>query len=104
MAKVVGPLFSLAASGTYRDEFVFRTTAGTTYVSKLPKITKERSMPQLQQQQKVKEMQLGWWSLTQSQRNIWAWGANQQGLKGYTYFWREWFIQGIVPPNVPIMP
>jgi len=104
MATVIGPLFSLAASGTYREEFVFRTGAGKTTVSKRPKITAERSMAQKAQTQKVLEMQAGWASLSPALKNSWSFNAQSWGRTGYTHFWGQWFAQNIVPPALPVIP
>jgi len=104
MAKVIGPLFSLAASGTYRGEIVFRTYGGQTSVSTKPVNSKERSVGQKDVASKVEYMSAAWSGLPGAVKNQWKSASGGTGKNGYQLFWSEWFIQSIVSPDLPLIP
>ena len=104
MAKVIGPLFSLAASGTYRDEFVFRQTVNGPVVSNLPRQIGSRSPSQIAQAEAVKSMAAAWTALPTLQKNAWTACAAQTSKTGYALFWAEWFFQEVVTPDLPLIP
>lgn len=104
MAKVTGPLFSLAAHGTYRGQLVFRTDANGTRVSKPLTITKPRSLGQQQVAQNVADMALTWTALSAPDKSDWAVCGATFGLTGYQLWWREWFLQGSSIGTPPVIP
>ncbi len=104
MAKVTGPLFSLAAHGTYRGQLVFITRASGTHVAKpLPPVG-PRSLGQQQTAQKVKDLSAEWTALVPADKTAWAVCGALVGLTGYQLWWREWFLQGSSTGNNPIKP
>ena len=104
MAKVDGPLFSLAAHGTYRGQLVFKTRAGGTHVAKpLPPVG-PRSLGQQQTAQKVKDLSTAWSALDSATKTSWATCGATFSLTGYQLWWREWFAQGSSPGSPPAIP
>ena len=104
MAKVTGPLFSLAASGTYRDELVFKTNSLGTYVSKPAAPPRIRSLGQQQTSQKVSDLSVTWSALAPATKTIWAVCGATFSLTGYQLWWREWFLQGSSIGTPPVSP
>ncbi len=102
MVRVIGPLFSLGASGTYRDELVFRQKNGGTIVSCRPQITAERSQAQIDHIQKVKDLSYSWGQLTQQDRDQWATCGALVAINGYRYYWQQWFLQGSTLASLPV--
>lgn len=104
MTKVLGPLFSLAASGTYRRSLVFRTRQSGTHVARLPATTAPRSPGQTAHALKISEMSSTWMSLTPAEKAAWASCGAQSSLTGYQLYWREWIAQGATPAAPPLNP
>lgn len=104
MAKVDGPLFSLAAHGTYRGQLVFRTNANGTTVGKPFTPPATRSLGQQQTAQKVADLSVTWTALSSGDKSDWAACGATFDLTGYQLWWREWFAQGSSigsPPTIP---
>ncbi len=104
MAKVTGPLFSLAAHGTYRGELVFKTGANGTHVAKPPLVTAPRSLAQTQTAQKVADLNAAWSALAPATQAAWSACGVSFSLTGHRLWWREWFLQGSSPGNPPVSP
>ena len=104
MAKATGPLFSLAAHGTYRRELVFRTRGQITTVSKPQSYKAPRSVPQLNAQQKVRYMQAEWRTTPDATKTAWKTRAVTLQMSGYNLYWREWIRQFCTPGNPPTIP
>lgn len=104
MARVTGPLFSLAAHGTYRAELVFRTNAHGTHVARPALATATRSLAQIQTAQTVSDLNAAWSALAPATKTAWAICGATFSLTGHQLWWREWFAQGSSPGNPPISP
>ncbi len=104
MVSVVGPLFSLSASGTFKKALVFSVRNGKTVVGSTPTITLKRSSEQLLHSQKVRELSQYWSSLPELTKTLWSDGALGYGGNGYRYFWAEWFLQNSTSQNPPVLP
>lgn len=104
MAKVTGPLFSLAAHGTYRGALVFKTDARGTHVAKPPLAPATRSLAQTQTAQKVADLNAAWSALAPATKTAWSVCGATFSLTGHRLWWREWFLQNSSPGNPPIKP
>ena len=104
MTKVIGPLFSFAASGTYRGELVFRTKANGTHVARLPRVTAPRSPAQLAHADNVAVMSQQWKLLDAPTKAAWAACGATFSINGYQLWWREWIAQGSSLGNNPVSP
>jgi len=104
MVDVVGPLFSLAASGTFRKSLVFSTRNGKTVVSSTPVTSIYRSPEQELHTEKIKEMSAVWRSISPNNKILWATDATSYDGNGYRYFWAEWFLQSSTTANPPVLP
>lgn len=104
MTKVIGPLFSLSASGTYRGQFVFRTRAGATFVATLPSDLPARTAGQVAHAQNISDMSAAWSAESQPTRDIWIACALTMGKIGYQLWWEQWIIQGSSTGDNPISP
>jgi hypothetical protein len=104
MTKVIGPLFSLSASGTYRNSIQFNARNGMTFV-RAPRIPiKNRSLGQVSHASSVSDMAKSWSLLSSSVKAQWGLCGVPDGLSGYQVYWREWFIQFSDTNNPPVKP
>lgn len=104
MPTVKGPLFSVAASGTYQGLLMFRTAGGKTTVGRPGETNKPRSPAQIQHSARIQEMAEYWSDMTEQDRQPWKTKAEGYGMSGRALFWREWINQGSTagnPPNLP---
>lgn len=104
MVKVIGPLFSVSASGVFKDELEFRTGGGKTTVAKRRRNEKPRSTAQQAQSSRFAQAVSGWKQQTNAQRNAWRSAAVGTGLCGYQLFISEYQSQLITPPALPVPP
>lgn len=104
MPKVKGPLFSLTASGTFRDILVFRSRAGEeTTVARPARFNPTRSPAQEQQAGRFSDAVSGWRDLTTENKADWKAAASGSGINGYQLYLREYQLQGITPPAQPTL-
>lgn len=102
MAKVVGPLFSLTASGNFRGLMEFRT--GEVIVGS-PKTQKPpRSPAQQAQAARFQTAVEAWRDLSEADQTNWKTAGASRGLSGYQIYVSEYLIQGITPPGQPLLP
>lgn len=104
MPKVKGPLFSLQASGTFRDALEFRTVNGQAIVGGTKGKTPPRSPAQQAQSARFKAAVAGWQALDQSTKNAWRTAATSTGMTGYQLYLSEYQTQNTVPPGQPAIP
>lgn len=104
MPTVKGPLFSVAASGTYQGLLMFRTGGGKTTVGRPGASNKPRSAAQVQHSARVQEMAAYWSEMPEPDRMPWKAAAEAFGMNGRSLFWREWMAQGSTPENPPNLP
>ena len=100
MAKVKAPLFSLAASGTFRG-MEFRTGGGETIVAAPREIQAQRRPAQVAQNQRFKTALQAWTALEQEEKAGWIAAATGTGMSGYKFYIAEYLNQNIIPPNQP---
>ncbi len=103
MAKVKGPLFSLAASGSFRG-MEFRTGSGETTVAAPRTVGVSRRPGQVAQNQRFKTALEAWGALSQEQKAGWIASATGTGMSGYKLYISEYLNQNIYPPNQPLLP
>ena len=104
MARVVGPLFSLGASGEFRNAMEFRTGGGKTVVTGIRNPPNNRTPAQLAQAQRFQDAINGWRGLSTPEKANWATSAQGTGFSAYQLFLSEWFTQNIYPPDTPTPP
>lgn len=104
MTKTVGPLFSLSASGTYREQLVFRTRDGATYVATRPSKLPPRSAGQNSHNQNISDMASSWTDLPPATKDDWDTCGATFGKSGYRLWWEQWIIQGSSPGSPPVSP
>lgn len=100
MAKVVGPLFSISASGNLSDLFTYHQRATDNVVTRQPKSTKPHTALQLAHQTKVAEMRSAWNALNSTTKATYK-AAAPAGYGGGRWFFHQWFAQAINPPDLP---
>lgn len=104
MVRVIGPLFSVSASGVFNDQMEFRTGSGKTTVCK-PRVNKKaRSTAQKAQSDRFKVAVAGWHALTNAGRQSWRTAATGTGMSGYQLYISEYQSQLIQPPAQPSPP
>lgn len=104
MTKVKGPLFSLAASGTFKNEMEFRTGNGKTIVTSTRKVKPPRSEAQLAQAEKFGRSITAWQGLSPEVKAAWKAEGVMAKLTGYQLFISEYASQNIQPPSLPVIP
>lgn len=104
MPKVKGPLFSVSASGTYRDALEFRTQGAQTTVAAPRRMAAPRSPAQQDQAARFALAIQGWREATPILKDAWKSAAAPLGLTGYQYYLSEYANQGVQPPGQPIIP
>jgi hypothetical protein len=104
MPRVKGPLFSLAASGTFDNKLEFRTTAAGPVVAKIRKANPNRTPAQEAQAERFALAVAGWRGAGIPVRDAWRNAATPLGLIGYRYFLAEWMAQNITAPDLPVIP
>lgn len=103
MTRVVGPLFSLSASGLFQGIIEFRTGGGRTIAAAPKAYIPPRTAAQAEQTNRFKDAISGWRALDETTRNGWVTRA-PAGTSGYRYYLSEYFAQNIIPPDQPIYP
>jgi hypothetical protein len=104
MARIVGPLFSLKASGTYCKALSFRMNGDkcSSYLRTAKNV--HRSALQNAVCAKVSAMSKAWNSLTPEQITDWNQCGETRGMIGRNLFWSEWFAQNVQSGEWPIIP
>jgi hypothetical protein len=102
--RVSGPLFSLGASGTLAGTLTYRTSSAMSTVA--PKSAKARvaSVAQQAHRARVQAGMQSWKAQAPAVREQWKDAAAGGALTGYNVWVREWVLQGVEPPNVPVLP
>lgn len=103
MTRVIGPLFSLSASGLFQGIVEFRTGGGRTIAAAPKAYIPPRTAAQAEQTNRFKDAISGWRALTDDQKTGWTVRA-PAGTTGYRFYISEYFLQNIIPPNQPIYP
>ncbi len=104
MVRIVGPLFSIAASGTYRGCILFKTRQGSTFAAGPPAVPASRSALQRAHAAAVGVMASFYTSLSVADRAAWDLSAGAAGIPTYRHYWREWFAQGSSSSSPPSPP
>lgn len=103
MAKVKGPLFSLAATGEFRGMH-FRTADGATTVAAPREITTPRRPAQVAQSSRFKMATAAWSALDTTEKALWKASAAPLSISGYNLYVSEYINQNITPPGQPNRP
>lgn len=104
MVRVKGPLFSVSASGVFKDELEFRTANGQTVVGKRRAKPATRSAAQQAQSARFAESVSGWQALDSGQKQAWKTAAQGTGMTGYQLYLSEYQAQLIQAPAQPVPP
>lgn len=103
MTRVVGPLFSLSASGVFQGIIEFRSGGGRTIAAAPKAYVPPRTTAQAEQTNRFKDAISGWRALNEDQKTGWAVRA-PAGTTGYRFYLSEYFAQNISQPGQPIYP
>lgn len=103
MAKVKGPLFSLAATGEFRG-MEFRTGNGETTVAAPREITAPRRPAQVAQSNRFKIATSAWRELDTAEKDLWKTSAAPLSISGYNLYVSEYINQNVTPPGQPNRP
>lgn len=104
MPKVIGPLFSIGASGTFRNELEFRSNGTDTKVYAARKPPATRSTAQQVQAERFRLAVEAWKLADQTTRDDWNAAAVVLPVSGYQYFIQQYQAQAVVPPDLPVVP
>ena len=104
MAKVRGPLFSLAASGTVAHALTYRSNDGYCVATRPPIPTGAPSTWQLAERQTMRDAAAGWASLSANDRAIWSANELPTVRSGWMSFFFEWKTQRVAAGQVPLIP
>ena len=104
MVRVKGPLFSLGASGVFKNKIEFRTGSGRTLATSPRRNKPARSEAQQAQANKFKGAITAWREAGDEVRQAWKSASQLTGLNGYQFFLSEYSAQNINPPDLPVVP
>lgn len=104
MAKVKGPLFSVAASGKFNGVMEFRAGATQTTVHGPRAKGGPRSAAQLAQSLRFGNAVAAWKALDEAGKAAWKTAGAAAGMTGYQLFISEYQTQNISPPGLPTVP
>lgn len=104
MAKVRGPLMSVAASGTYRNLIVFKSGAAGTTAGSPQQLKGRRSVSQLARQVRYQNACQYWQVQTENTKTTWKNTATAYNLNGFQLWVRQYLLQNCTPPAVPDLP
>lgn len=104
MAKVLGPLLSLAASGTLGKTVTYRNTPTRAVALRRVLPMRPPSAAQQGERQKGSWAAASWRALGEYQRLAWgAYGATSE-LPAFAIFLREFIVQGCGQGDTPQLP
>jgi hypothetical protein len=104
MPKLQGPLFSLGASGSIGKTLVFRKTRHGLTVQRWSKPTDPATDAQLPYRAYWSAARDAWRALEAADRATWQQCATSWSLPPFTLFAREYILQRITAPNLPLIP
>jgi hypothetical protein len=91
MAKVIGPLHSLTASGDFGKALTYRRVNGTNVVSEYSSPTDNRSIPQVAHRSGMHDARDAWRALSPSEKQSWNQSAiGIPGTSGYNLFIKDY--------------
>jgi hypothetical protein len=105
MAKIQGPLCSIAASGTLGKIVTFQMSGGISTGRRKPEQRTAASQRQGEQRQRGRECAQAWATLPVQERSEWGAVAALSGLPPFAKFLLEWQVQqvqGGAKPHIPI--
>jgi hypothetical protein len=102
MALVSGPLFSVDASGTYKDALTFSIWKGRNYVRAWFRPTNPKTDAQQAQRQLLADAVSAWHALYSGTKDDWNLAARDvyPPISGFNYYTMQYLLQG-VPPTIP---
>jgi hypothetical protein len=104
MPKLIGPLFSLKASGTLDRLLTFQNYGTRQRVRRYVRQTAPPTPLQTAHRQYVAAIAESWRSLSPLDQDIWRAAAYPLGLGGWPYYWQQYVYQGVTPPDHPYVP
>ena len=91
MAKVVGPLHSLAAHGDFAKQLTFRRVLSNNVVSEYAKPTDRKSSAQTAHRAGMRDARAAWRALSAEQKESWRQKAvGIPGTSGYNLFIKQY--------------
>jgi len=102
MALVAGPLFSVDASGTYKDCLTFSIWKGRNYVRTWFRPTNPKTDLQVAQRTLMQSAVAGWQALYQAVKDTWNVAARDvyPPISGFNYYVMQYLLQA-APPTIP---
>jgi len=104
MPKVIGPLFSLKASGTLSELLTYQNRGTTQRVRRYVRSTAPPSPLQTLHRAEVSAIAASWRSLSPTDQTAWRTASAPLHLGGWSYYWREYVAQEIEAPDHPSIP
>jgi len=104
MAKLVGPLHSLSASGSVGKMHGFRTTKAGAVCARVPSPYKQHTPNMLTNQQTMRDARSAFLSLSVMDLTRWQARATAIRLGLWQTFFTEYRYQRIAPPAMPLIP
>jgi len=104
MAKIQGPAFSLAASGTLAKTIAFQQRAGKSFAQRVPFWLNPATARQALRRAKFAEALVAYATLPSSRRDEWVEAAAIRDRQAQKLFVSEYLIQRATPENLPLIP
>lgn len=104
MARVLSPLFSLAAAGTIAGLVVYRMQRGRPSVQRTPTVSRPATERQRVHRNTFAAASAAWRALDATNRADWSAYAVTIGDQPRRVWLAEWIIQGATATNPPRLP
>jgi hypothetical protein len=104
MAKITGPLFSIAASGRIGPVLCFRTANSRTTAIRAPIPSGGPSPPQIAERARLATCATAWRGLDDDTRSLWDAFALTELRNPWISFSREYILQQCAAPALPLIP
>lgn len=104
MARITGPLFSLAAAGTVGKTLQFRRSAEVQLVQLHPYQPPSASDLQVICRDRMRAARAAWLALSDGDRTLWHYIAHKRRLTDWVCFFAEYQYQNIQAPGAPLIP
>lgn len=104
MPKVTGPLFSLAASGTFRKSLTFMTRGGANIVRGHVVPRDPQTPAQVAHRDNIADAAATWRLQDAQTRAAWQAAAAMHSMNAFAYWLQQWVYQdssGPYPPSIP---
>jgi len=104
MPKIIGPLFSMGASGTVASVLTYRRGANGATAQRKPIPTGPPTAAQREERATVAQAAFAWRHLDATIKTQWRTLGTKRNANPWLIFCNEWKAQRTTPPDLPLIP